>query len=183
MPKTHFYISDPHVNCPVLFGAGSKHFILQKLVLDMMAGPTQKELGHFLQDEIFDPYLRASCGVNLDRGGGQLGSNMSSSTATGKFEIVRLSDCQIVRHCWRVCWCISAHISRGQGDLAGQLCDPTISLSTHFCNNDSHAGIESSLDERVPPIDGRERSQVAVWSLSVWFEFSPGWTFCNDSLA
>ena len=45
-----------------------------------------------MQDEIFDPYLRASCGVNLDRGGGQLGSNMSSSTATGKFEIVRLSD-------------------------------------------------------------------------------------------
>ena len=142
-----------------------------------------KGIGNFLQDEIFDPYLRASCGVNLDRGGGQLGSNMSSSTATGKFEIVRLSDCQIVRHSWRVCWCISAHISRGQGDLAGRLCDPTISLSTHFCNIDSHACIESSLDERVPPIDGRERSQVAVWSLSVWFEFSPGWTFCNDSLA
>ena len=58
----------------------------------MMAGLTQEELGNFLQDEIFDPYLRASCGVNLDRGGGQLGSNMSSSTATGKFEIVRLSD-------------------------------------------------------------------------------------------
>ena len=57
-------------------------------VLDMMAGLTQEELGNFLQDEIFDPYLRASCGVNLDRGGGQLGSNMSSSTATGKFEIV-----------------------------------------------------------------------------------------------
>ena len=57
-------------------------------VLDMMAGLTQKELGNFLQGEIFDPYLLASCGVNLDRGGGQLGSNMSSSTATGKFEIV-----------------------------------------------------------------------------------------------
>ena len=64
------------VNCPVLFGAG------------VMAGLTQKELGNFLQDEIFDPHLLASCGVNLDRGGGQLGSNMSSSTATGKFEIV-----------------------------------------------------------------------------------------------
>ena len=60
----------------------------------MMAGLTQEELGNFLQDEIFDPHLLASCGVNLDRGGGQLGSNMSSSTATGKFEIVRLSDCQ-----------------------------------------------------------------------------------------
>ena len=56
----------------------------------MMAGLTKMELGNFLHDEIFDPYLLASCGVNLDRGGGQLGSNMSSSTATGKFEIVRL---------------------------------------------------------------------------------------------
>ena len=63
-------------------------------VLDMMAGLTIEELGNFLQDEIFVPYLLASCGVNLDKGGGQLGSNMSSSTATGKFEIVRLSDCQ-----------------------------------------------------------------------------------------
>ena len=58
----------------------------------MMAGLTQEELGNFLQDEIIVPYLLASCGVNLDKGGGQLGSNMSSSTATGKFEIVRLSE-------------------------------------------------------------------------------------------
>ena len=58
----------------------------------MMAGLTQEELGNFLQDEIFVPYLLATCGVNLDGGGGQLDSNMSSSTATGKFEIVRLSE-------------------------------------------------------------------------------------------
>ena len=94
-------------------------------VPDMMAGLTQEELGNFLQDEIFDPYLLASCGVNLDR---EVVSWAPICQAALLLESLRLSDCQIVRHCWRVCWCISAHISRGQGDLAGRLCDLTNSF-------------------------------------------------------
>ena len=69
-------------------------------VLDMMAGLTQEELGNFLQDEIFDPYLLASCGVNLDR---EVVSWAPICQAALLLESLRLSDCQIVRPYWRVC--------------------------------------------------------------------------------
>ena len=60
----------------------------------MMAGLTQEELGNFLQDEIFDPYLLASCGVNLDR---EVVSWAPICQAALLLESLRLSDCQIVR--------------------------------------------------------------------------------------
>ena len=81
---------------------------------------------------------------------------MSSSTATGKFEIVRLSDCQVVRLSDTAGKSADAyppisHVARvtSQDSCVIRL----ISLSTHFCN-DSHACIESSLDRPVPLIDG-----------------------------
>ena len=60
-------------------------------VLDMMAGLTQEELGNFLHDEIVDPYLLASCGVNLDR---EVVSWAPICQAALLLESLRLSDCQ-----------------------------------------------------------------------------------------
>ena len=94
-------------------------------VLDMMAGMTQKELGTFCRMRSLIPTsLPPVVSILI----GEVVSWAPICQAALLLESLRLSDCQIVRHCWRVCWCISAHISHGQGDLAGRLCDLTNSF-------------------------------------------------------
>ena len=142
MLKPHFYFSASLVNCPVLFGTGSKHFMLQKSL-------TWWLVWHKRNWETFCR-MRSLIPTSLPP---------VVSILIGRWSV----GLQYVKqHCyWKVWDCQIVRLSDSAGESADAY--PPIShvarvtsqdscviwliaLSTHFCN-DSHDCIESSLDE------------------------------------
>ena len=121
MSKNHFYFSASLVNCPLLFGAGSKHIMLQKSLTWWLVWHKRNWETFCRVRSLIPASLPPVVSILIGRW--SVGLQYVKQHCYWK-----VWDCQIVRHCWRVCWCISAHISRGQGDLAGQLCDLTNSF-------------------------------------------------------